>query len=244
MEQITGPVIAISLVLLSVFVPVAFIPGLSGTLFRQFAVTISMSMLLSAIIALTLSPALCALFLRHTPAAARTSRMDADRDRQGPRRLFQHRDRLLRLAVLSVLAIAAAGVGIFLFGKITPTGFLPEEDQGAIFTVVQLPDGASVERTRGVVEQVENMIRPMPQVEAVLSIVGFSLLDGGNQPNAAFLVMRLKPFEDRARSRKRRSCGAGSDFRRARSRSGPPSCFRSICRRSSACRPAAASNIS
>ncbi len=107
-------------------------------------------------------------------------------------------NRLLRVAALSVLVIAAAGVGIFLLGKITPTGFLPEEDQGAIFTVVQLPDGASVERTRNVVEQVENLIRPMPQVEAVLSIVGFSLLDGGNQPNAAFLVTRLKPFEDRA----------------------------------------------
>ena len=105
--------------------------------------------------------------------------------------------RLLRVSVLALFGVVAFGAGIVLMGKITPTGFLPEEDQGAIFTVVQLPDGASVARTRAVVEQVENIIRPMPQVEAVLSIVGFSLLDGGNQPNAAFLVTRLKPFEDR-----------------------------------------------
>src|SRR5262249_576125 len=106
-------------------------------------------------------------------------------------------NRLLRLAILSLVLIAAAGIGIVTLGRVTPAGFLPEEDQGALFTVVQLPDGASVERTRQVVEQVENLIRPMPQVESVLSIVGFSLLDGGNQPNAAFLVVRLKPFEQR-----------------------------------------------
>jgi hydrophobic/amphiphilic exporter-1 (mainly G- bacteria), HAE1 family len=197
MSQITGPVIAISLVLLSVFVPVAFIPGLSGTLFRQFAVTISVAMLLSATIALTLSPALCALFLRHSPRPRGPigwMLVGIDKVRNGYSNIV---NRLLRLAVLSLVAIAAAGIGIVLLGKTTPTGFLPEEDQGAIFTVVQLPDGASVERTRSVVEQVENLIRPMPQVEAVLSIVGFSLLDGGNQPNAAFLVTRLKPFEQR-----------------------------------------------
>jgi hydrophobe/amphiphile efflux-1 (HAE1) family protein len=197
MAQITGPVIAISLVLLSVFVPVAFIPGLSGTLFRQFAVTISTSMLLSAVIALTLSPALCALFLRHGPrprGPVGWMLIGIDKVRDGYSAVV---NRLLRLAVLSLIVIAGAGVGIVLLGKITPIGFLPEEDQGAIFTMVQLPDGASVERTRNVVQQVEAIIRPMPQVEAVLSIVGFSLLDGGNQPNAAFIVVRLKPFRDR-----------------------------------------------
>ena len=197
MAQITGPVIAISLVLLSVFVPVAFMPGLSGTLFRQFAVTISISMLLSAIIALTLSPALCALFLRHSrrprgPVGWMLTGIDKVRD--GYSAIVV---RLLRLSVLAVLLIIAAGVGIVLLGKATPSGFLPEEDQGAIFTVVQLPDGASVERTRAVVAQAEKLIMPMPQVEAVLSIVGFSLLDGGNQPNAAFIVTRLKPFDQR-----------------------------------------------
>ncbi|MGE4043714.1 MAG: efflux RND transporter permease subunit [Acetobacteraceae bacterium] len=197
MAQITGPVIAISLVLLSVFVPVAFIPGVSGTLFRQFAVTISVAMLLSAINALTLSPALCAVFLRHggPPRGAMGYVMRGiDKARDGYSALVT---RLLRVAILSVAVIAVAGAGIWYLGKLTPTGFLPEEDQGAFFVAVQLPDAASVSRTRGVVEQIEGLIRPMPQVEGVLSIVGFSLLDGGNQPNSAFIVVRLKPFADR-----------------------------------------------
>ncbi len=197
MAQITGPVIAISLVLLSVFVPIAFMPGLSGTLFRQFAITISIAMVLSAIVALTLSPALCALFLRHhgrPRGPVGWMLIGIDKVRGGYSVVV---NRLLRLAFLSLVVIAAAAVGIVFLGRITPSGFLPEEDQGAVFTVVQLPDGASVERTRQVVQQVENLIRPMPQVEAVLSIVGFSLLDGGNQPNAAFIVTRLKPFDQR-----------------------------------------------
>ena len=197
MTQITGPVIAISLVLLSVFVPVAFIPGVSGTLFRQFAVTISVSMLISAINALTLSPALCGVFLRHDgPPRGVLGLMLRGIDKMRDGYCWMVRG-LLRVSLLSVLVIAVSAAGIYGVSKITPTGFLPEEDQGAFFVAVQLPDGASVSRTRAVVEQVETMIRPMPQVQGVLAIVGFSLLDGGNQPNAAFVVVRLKPFEDR-----------------------------------------------
>jgi len=197
MAQITGPVIAISLVLLSVFVPVAFIPGVSGTLFRQFAVTISVAMLISAINALTLSPALCALFLRHHghprgPVGWMLNGINAMCNGYGA--IVR---RLLRVSVLSIVLIGAAGAGIWHLSKVTPTGFLPEEDQGAFFVAVSLPDAASVSRTRAVVQQVEDLIRPMPQVQGVLSIVGFSLLDGGNQSNSAFVVVRLKPFQDR-----------------------------------------------
>jgi hydrophobic/amphiphilic exporter-1 (mainly G- bacteria), HAE1 family len=197
MRQITGPVIAISLVLLSVFVPVGFIPGVSGTLFRQFAVTISVAMMISAINALTLSPALCGVFLRHHGRPRGPLRFvlgGIDRVRNGYAIVVV---RLLRVSVLSVLLIAIAGAGIWALALRTPTGFLPEEDQGAFFVSVQLPDGASVSRTRAVVQQVEGLLRPMPQIEGVLSIVGFSLLDGGNEPNAAFVVIRLKPFADR-----------------------------------------------
>ena len=197
MAQITGPVIAISLVLLSVFVSVGFIPGVSGTLFRQFAVTISISMLISAINALTLSPALCGVFLRHDgPPKGLLGAMlrGIDKMRDGYAWIVRG---LLRVSLLSVLIIAASGAGIFGLSKLTPTGFLPEEDQGAFFVAIQLPDGASVNRTRAVVEQVEKMIQPMPQVQGVLAIVGFSLLDGGNQSNSAFVVVKLKPFEDR-----------------------------------------------
>jgi hydrophobe/amphiphile efflux-1 (HAE1) family protein len=197
MRQITGPVIAISLVLLSVFVPVGFIPGVSGTLFRQFAVTISVAMLISAINALTLSPALCGVFLRHHGRPRGPLRWvlgGIDKVRNGYAAVVQ---RLLRGSILAVLLLIAAGVGIWLLAARTPTGFLPEEDQGAFFIAVQLPDGASVSRSRAVVQQIEGLLAPMPQVAGVLSIVGFSLLDGGNEPNAAFVVVRLKPFADR-----------------------------------------------
>jgi hydrophobe/amphiphile efflux-1 (HAE1) family protein len=104
---------------------------------------------------------------------------------------------LLRVSIVSLVIIGASGGGIWLLERQTPTGFLPEEDQGAFFIAIQLPDGASLSRTRAVVQQVETLVRPMPQVEGLLSIVGFSLLDGGNQANSAFLVVKLKPFQDR-----------------------------------------------
>ncbi len=198
MGQITGPIIAITLVLLSVFVPVGFIPGLSGVLFAQFAVTVSAAMVISAINALTLSPALCALVLRphHGP-------------RRGPlglvmRGIDRVRDlygaivaRLVRVALLSILLTAGLGAAIFVTATRTPQGFLPEEDQGAFFVQMVLPQGASLSRTRAAVEQVEAIIKPTPGVAQVLSIVGFSLVDQGAQSNAAFIVVRMKPFAER-----------------------------------------------
>jgi len=197
MRQITGPVIAITLVLLSVFVPVGFIPGLSGTLFRQFAVTISCAMLISALNALTLSPALCSVFLRHSgPKRGILARVlrGIDWARDGYAAIV---NRLVRVSVLSLVAVAGCAAGVWFLSTITPTGFLPEEDQGAYFTFVQLPDGASVARTSAVSAEMEKKIRAFPGVDHVLSIVGFSLLDGSQEPNAAFIVVKLKPFADR-----------------------------------------------
>jgi hydrophobe/amphiphile efflux-1 (HAE1) family protein len=197
MRQITGPIIAITLVLLSVFVPVAFIPGLSGQLFRQFAVTISVAMLFSAVNALTLSPALCALFLRpngHTHGIMGWLMRRIDDARNGYAAVVR---RLVRVAVLGVVLIVAAGFGAFHLMQTTPTGFLPQEDQGAFFVFVQLPDGASVPRTSATVAQVETLLKSMPQVQTVLSIIGYSILDSGVESNAAFLVAKLKPFADR-----------------------------------------------
>ena len=197
MAQITAPVIAITLVLLSVFIPVGFIPGISGQLFRQFAVTISVATFISAINALTLSPALCGVVLRHHGKRGGVMGLvlrGIDGVRDGYAATVR---RLLRVAVLAVVLIGVCGAGIYGLARHTPTGFLPEEDQGVFFVAVQLPDGASVSRSRAVVQQVEAILRPMPQIEGVLSIVGFSLLDGGNQPNAAFVLARLKPFADR-----------------------------------------------
>jgi hydrophobe/amphiphile efflux-1 (HAE1) family protein len=197
MTQITAPIIAITLVLLSVFVPIAFIPGISGTLFRQFAVTISAAMIISALNALTLSPALCAVFLRHTgPRHGIMGRVlggiDWVRDRYagGVRRL-------VRMAALSPVLVLVFAGGIFGVSRLTPIGFLPEEDQGAFFISVQLPDGASVARTSEVTKQIEALLKQMPAVEHTLSIIGFSRLDGVSEPNSAFVVARLRPFADR-----------------------------------------------
>ena len=198
MGEITAPIIAISLVLLSVFVPVAFIPGVSGTLFRQFAVTISVAMMISAVNALTLSPALCAVFLRHRG------------ERRGPmgfvlRRIDNVRNgyaavvrRLVRVSIFGSVLILICAAGVYLASLRTPTGFLPEEDQGAFFISVQLPDGASVSRTGDAVQEIEALLKSIPQVQNVFSVIGFSIIDGVNEPNTALVVPTLKPFADRA----------------------------------------------
>ncbi|MGA8755012.1 MAG: multidrug efflux RND transporter permease subunit [Stellaceae bacterium] len=197
MAQITGPIIAITLVLFSVFVPIAFIPGVSGTLFRQFAVTISVAMAISALNALTLSPALCAVFLRHGGPKRGVMgwvlrRIDNVRD--GYAAIVT---RLVRVSFLGVVAILAAAAAIYALQARVPTGFLPEEDQEAFFVSVQLPDGASVTRSSEVARRIEALLHSMPQVENVVVIVGFSIIDGVNEPNAAFIVPTLKPFADR-----------------------------------------------
>jgi hydrophobe/amphiphile efflux-1 (HAE1) family protein len=221
MAQITAPIIAITLVLLSVFVPIAFIPGISGTLFRQFAVTISAAMVISALNALTLSPALCAVFLRHGgPRRGIMARVlgGIDRVRDGYAGAVR---RMLRMALLSLVAVLVFAAGIFGVSRITPTGFLPEEDQGAFFIAVQLPDAASVARTSDVTKQVETLLKQIPAIEHVLSIIGFSLLDGGNQPNSAFIVARMKPFADRkaaadsVQATIQRTASAGAQIRQA-----------------------------
>ena len=197
MGQITGPVIAITLVLLSVFVPIAFIPGLSGTLFRQFSVTISIAMLISAFNALTLSPALCGMLLghsgpRHGVMGWIGRRIDRARDGYGNSVRW-----LVRRAAISLVALAVFAALVFWRGSATPEGFLPDEDQGAYFVAAQLPPGSSVARTEAVAAKLEDGLKQISSIDHVLSIVGFSLLDGGNQPNALFMVARMKPFADR-----------------------------------------------
>jgi len=197
MAQITGPIVAITLVLFSVFVPIAFIAGVSGTLFRQFAVTISVAMAISAVNALTLSPALCAVFLRH--GGPKRGMMGwvlrrIDNVRDGYAAIVQ---RLVRVSFLGVVAILGAAAAIYAIQGRVPTGFLPEEDQEAFFVSVQLPDGASVTRSSEVARRIEALLRSMPQVETVASITGFSIIDAVNEPNAALVVVKLKPFEDR-----------------------------------------------
>ena len=205
MQEITAPIIAITLVLLSVFVPVAFIPGISGELFRQFAVTVAVSMFLSAINALTLSPALCAVLLRphhgprRGPIGLVMRSIDYVRDSYGAAVA-----RIVRFSVIGLVMVVVAGFGVVGLSRITPTGFLPEDDQGALFVVVQLPGGASVARTSDVVRRTEDVLREEEAVQDFTSVIGLNFIDNYSQPNAAFVVVTLKPFEER----KDRSLGA------------------------------------
>jgi hydrophobe/amphiphile efflux-1 (HAE1) family protein len=198
MAGITAPIIAITLVLLSVFVPVAFIGGISGELFRQFAVTVSVAMLLSAINALTLSPTLCAIFLRprgrlpRGPLGAVARIIDLVRDGYGAAVA-----RLVRIAVVGLVMVGAAGFAAVSLNRITPTGFLPDDDQGAFFVVVQLPDGAAVGATAAVVRQVEDVLQHEDAVADYPSVIGLNFIDNYSQPNAAFLIASLKPFDER-----------------------------------------------
>jgi len=203
MEELSGPVVGIALVLSAVFVPTAFIPGITGRLYQQFAVTIAISVLLSAFNALTLSPALAALLLR--------KREDS---RGLLRRFFNWFNRVFdrategyvrssavlvrKAAVVIVLLAVFAAAGAFFANRI-PTSFLPDEDQGYAYVSVQLPNGASLERTTAVVEQVEKIILGTPGVRYSTSFVGFSLLSFVRTSYNATFFVNFKPWDERKR---------------------------------------------
>src|SRR3984893_1437602 len=202
MREIPAPIIAITLVLLSVFVPVAFIPGISGELFRQFAVTVAVSMFLSAINALTLSPALCGVLLRphHGPRRGVMGYVmrSIDRVRDAYGAVVA---RLVRVSVIGLVLVAVAGAGVVGLAKVTPTGFLPEDDQGALFVVAQLPGGASVVRSAEVIQQAEAILKQEEAVADYTSVVGLNFIDNYSASNAAFIVVTLKPFDERKKDR-------------------------------------------
>src|ERR1700686_4977308 len=171
MAEITGPLLAITFVLLSVFVPVAFIPGISGQLFRQFAVAVSVAMLISALNALTLSPALCSVLLKRGDRSFSFMRLvlgAIDKARDGYVAAVRRLAGRAIVGIVVVAGVVAASIALF---SVTPQSFLPDEDQGAIFAALRLPEGASINRTEEVVKQVEDLIKPIPGVEGVLSVV-------------------------------------------------------------------------
>ncbi len=198
MAEITAPVVAITMVLLSVFVPIAFIPGISGELFRQFAVTVAVSMLISAVNALTLSPALCAILLKrhHGPRRGPIGLVmrSIDRVRDGYGAVVA---RLVRISLVSLPMVALAVAGTAVLGKLTPTGFLPQDDQNAYFVIMGLPDGASVGRTTEFVTQVEHILAAEKTTQDITSIIGLNFIDNIAQANAAFAVVTMKPFAER-----------------------------------------------
>jgi HAE1 family hydrophobic/amphiphilic exporter-1 len=201
MEELSGPVVAIALVLSSVFVPTAFIPGITGRLYQQFAVTIAISVVLSAFNALTLSPALAGLLLRpkgesHGPVRKFFEGFNRMFER-GTEIYVQLCGGVLRKGALALLVIAAFGIGAGFFGSRLPSSFLPDEDQGYVYINMDLPHAASLERTSEAARQVEEILANTPGVEYTTSVVGFSLLSFVRTTYNGFFFVTLKPWSDR-----------------------------------------------
>jgi multidrug efflux pump len=203
MAEVSGPVVAIAFILAAVFVPVAFLGGISGQIYRQFALTIAASVLISAFSALSLSPALSAMLLRPAEAKRRgrlarffdlfNRAFDWTTNRYLSGVKFLMRRSVLALAGLAVVFLGAGG----LF-RILPTGFLPEEDQGVIFASVRLPDGASVERNMRIAREVGEIFRTTPGVAQVTTFGGFDFITQTNNSNVSTVIGALTPWEERA----------------------------------------------
>ena len=203
MDEVSAPIVATTLVVAAVFVPMAFIPGVSGQLYQQFALTSAVSTLFSSVVALTLTPALCALLLKPRPEEPGTgwlarffARFNAWFDRLTERYgrfIGMTTANLRRVAVFLALVIG----GVVLMFRVTPTGFVPDEDVGAIFVQALLPEASNAQRTNEVLGDFSGKLNALPGVEAVMSISGFDVLSGTASPNAGLMVAKLAPWHER-----------------------------------------------
>src|SRR6202522_2819991 len=201
MDELSGPVVGIALVLASVFVPTAFIPGITGRLYQQFAVTIAISVMLSAFNALTLSPALASLLLKpkkqtRGPLGKFFGWFNTYWNRSTDSFVRWSGDLIRKAGVVMVLLVVA-GVAAWFFSRHLPTSFLPDEDQGYLYINMQLPNSASMERTSAAAKQVEELLANTPGVQYTTSVVGFSLLSFVRTSYNAFFWVSLKPWDDR-----------------------------------------------
>ncbi|WP_299812884.1 efflux RND transporter permease subunit [uncultured Roseibium sp.] len=198
MGQITSPVIATTLVLLAVFVPTIFMPGITGRLYSQFAVTISVSVVISSINALTLSPALCGLILKARSGPPRGIMGVFDRGitsvRNGYTAIIR---RLVRVAFISLLVVAGVVALIVTLGSSLPQGFLPSEDQGYLMVDVQLPDGASLGRTEQVTDRIIDLVENTAGVANVVVVNGYSILNGASSSNVALVIATMTGWDQR-----------------------------------------------
>ena len=199
MDRITAPIIAITMVLLAVFVPIAFTPGISGILYKQFAIAIACAMVISGINSLTLSPAVCTLIMRPNQKPwmpVQVLMKGIDWLRNGYSKTV---GKIIPLSKGVLLVIAFFGIASYILFKVTPSGFLPAEDQGAFMMEIQLPSGSSWNRTNEVVKKVRERIKKIPEVEATMTVVGYGMMAGGISANNAFGVVKLKPYDERTR---------------------------------------------
>jgi HAE1 family hydrophobic/amphiphilic exporter-1 len=198
MTQITKPIIATTLVLLAVFVPVTFMPGISGQLFSQFAVTISVAVVISSINALTLSPALCAIVLKSRSGPPTGLLATFERVIGGTRNAYSGIvDRMIRLPILGLVILIVLAVGSGSMMGALPKGFLPLEDNGYVFVDIQLPDAAALQRTEVVSDRLNSQIRALPGVASTVQVNGSSILNGAGS-NGAMIIVNLDPWEERS----------------------------------------------
>ena len=197
MREVSGAVVAIVLVLCAVFIPVAFLGGIAGSMYRQFALTVAFSVVVSGFIALTLTPALCAVLLKSAEHNVKFFR-PFNRGFDWLTTRFLHTvDLALKHRIGSLIFfLVVIGIGVVLFARL-PGSFVPSEDQGYLFASVQLPDGATLERTGKATARMQKLISENPALESVLVINGFDLIGGGNKTNTATMFLPLRPWEDR-----------------------------------------------
>ncbi len=201
MRKVSAPVIATTLVLIAVFIPVAGMAGITGLLYQQFAITIVVSVIVSSINALTLSPALCSLMLKKPekyggPLGWFFEKFNRGMDRT-TESYMSFTNIVGRKIKRSVIFILLMTVGAGIFGYLVPGGFIPAEDMGYYYVNIQLPDAASLQRTNEISKQVEEMVSAYPEVEYVTAAPGYSMLTGSNTSNSGFLFVSLKPWDER-----------------------------------------------
>jgi HAE1 family hydrophobic/amphiphilic exporter-1 len=204
MEEVAGPVVAIAIILSAVFLPTVFIPGITGRLYQQFAVTIAISVLISAFNALTLSPALSALLLRPKTKSRGLLARFFDKFNRGYARLTEKYvgicRALIRKSVLALGLLAVVAVLAGILGKTLPSGFLPEEDQGFLYINIQLPYASSLERTAAICQQVETLALATPGIKSVTTAAGFSLLSFSRNTYSASIWVTLKDWNERTKA--------------------------------------------
>jgi HAE1 family hydrophobic/amphiphilic exporter-1 len=204
MEEVSGPVVAIALVLSAVFLPTIFIPGITGRLYQQFAITIAISVLISAFNALTLSPALSALLLKPKKESrgllSRFYRWFNDVFGRATNGYVSWCGAFIRKAGMSLLFLLLVTGATGLVGGRLPGGFLPEEDQGYLYAGVQLPDASSLQRTSEVCRQIEDIMAKTPGIEYVTSVIGYSMLSGVSNTYSGFFFVTLKPWHERKKA--------------------------------------------
>ena len=198
MNQVTSPIIATTLVLMAMFIPVAFLPGITGELYRQFGITIAVSVGISSINALTLSPALCATLLKSERHKVPIFFVWFNNAFAYIRRKYNYVIAVsLRRASVVIGLMLIIFASLFFLYRHLPSGFLPDEDQGVVMLNIQLPDAASIKRTTKVVHQVTDMLKDIKGVQDVQTVTGYSLLSGSNTPNSALIIAMLKPWDER-----------------------------------------------